>query len=348
MSRPRVLVVDDHSEFRAEARALLEVAGYDVVGEAEDCAGAIAETGRLRPDVVLLDIQLPDGDGFEVVEALGAGPQRPLVVLISSREASDYGSQVDAADVAGFICKSDLSSTSLAELVGTPSVWANGRRSAGPPLRVVVADDSVLLREGLAELLTSRGFDVVAQAGDGDELMRKVSAHRPDVALVDIRMPPTGSDEGLRAADWIGIEHPSTAVLILSDYLEPEYADRLLRQGTPGRGYLLKETVTEVGEFIASVERVAAGEPVVDAAIVRELLAGLRDEDDPLAALSDREREILGLMAEGKTNRGIAEQLVVSERTVESHVSRVLLKLGVPDTPDDHRRVLAVLAYLRG
>lgn len=214
------------------------------------------------------------------------------------------------------------------------------------PLRIVVADDSLLLREGLAEMLASRGFVVVAQAGDGDELLRKVSAYSPHVALVDIRMPPTGTDEGIRAADAIGAGHPGTAVLILSDYLEPEYAARLLREGTPGRGYLLKETVTDLDEFVGSIERVAAGESVVDAAIVREMFAGMGQED-PLSALSDREREILGLMAQGKTNRGIAEQLVVSERTVESHVSRVLLKLGVPDTPDDHRRVLAVLAYLR-
>lgn len=214
-------------------------------------------------------------------------------------------------------------------------------------LRVVVADDSLLLREGLAELLTSRGFDVVGQAGDGDELKRKVAALHPDVALVDIRMPPTGSDEGLRAADALGTSDPHTAVLILSDYLEPEYAERLLRDGTPGRGYLLKETVTNLDEFIASIERVAAGQSVVDAAIVRELLAGI-GRDDPLAQLSERELEILGLMAQGKTNRGIADHLVVSERTVESHVRRVLQKLGVSDTPDDHRRVLAVLAYLRG
>jgi DNA-binding NarL/FixJ family response regulator len=213
-------------------------------------------------------------------------------------------------------------------------------------LRLLIADDSVLLREGLAELLASRGFEIVAQAGDGDELLRKVAGYRPDVALVDIRMPPTGTDEGLRAAETIAQQHPGVGVLILSDYLEPTYATRLLEHGTPGRGYLLKETVTDVDTFAGAVRRVAAGESVVDPAIVQRILTRLH-QTDPLAELSEREREILALMAEGRTNHGIAEHLVLSERTVESHVRRLLLKLNVPDTPDDHKRVLAVLAYLR-
>lgn len=216
---------------------------------------------------------------------------------------------------------------------------------ADPALRVVIADDSVLLREGMAELLSSRGFEVVAQAGDGDDLLRKVAGHKPDVALVDIRMPSTGTDEGLRAAEHIGAEHPGVGVLVLSDYLEPHYATRLLKAGTPGRGYLLKETVTDIDTFVGAIRRVALGQSVVDPAIVQRLLG--RPTDDPLGELSDREREILSLMAEGRTNHGIAEQLYLSERTVESHVRRVLLKLGVPDTPDDHKRVLAVLAYLK-
>jgi DNA-binding NarL/FixJ family response regulator len=213
-------------------------------------------------------------------------------------------------------------------------------------LRLVIADDSLLLREGLAELLSSRGFQIVAQAGDGDELIRKVAGHHPDLALVDIRMPPTGTDEGLRAAETIGHTQPGVGVLILSDYLEPRYATRLLTSGTPGRGYLLKQTITDIDTFTGAIRRVAAGESVIDPAIVHRLLARAH-QADPLAELSDREREILALMAEGRTNRGIAQQLVLSERTVESHVRRLLLKLGVPDTPDDHKRVLAVLAYLR-
>jgi serine/threonine-protein kinase PknK len=212
--------------------------------------------------------------------------------------------------------------------------------------RVVIADDSLLLREGMANLLSRRGFEIVGQAGDGDELLRKVAGYNPDVAIVDIRMPPTGTDEGLRAADLIGERHPATAVLVLSDYLEPEYATRLLTAGSPGRGYLLKKTVTNLDEFAAAIQRVAAGESVVDPAIVRNVLGRLH-RHDPLAELSAREREILALMAEGRSNHGIAERLVISERTVENHVASVFQKLALDQTLDDHRRVLAVLAYLQ-
>lgn len=215
------------------------------------------------------------------------------------------------------------------------------------PLRLVLADDSVLLREGLATVLAARGFEVVAQVGDGAAVLRAVAETNPDVAVIDIRMPPTGTDEGLRAAAAIGASHPDVAVLVLSEYLEPAYAARLLEAGTPGRGYLLKDSVAELDTVTDAVRRVAAGESVVDPAIVRQVLFRLRSPD-PLAALSDREREILALMAEGRSNRAIAERLAVSERTVESHITGVFGKLAVPPSPDDHRRVLAVLAYLRG
>jgi len=214
------------------------------------------------------------------------------------------------------------------------------------PLRVVVADDSLLVREGITRALSARGFDIVAHAADGDEVVRKVAGHKPDVAVVDIRMPPTGTDEGLRAADRIGEHHAGVGVLVLSDYLEPAFATRLLESGTPGRGYLLKDSISDLDRFADAIRRVAAGESVVDSTIIRHVLGTLR-ADDPLAELSDREREILAFMAEGKSNHAIAERIVISERTVESHVGNVFQKLGLPNTADDHRRVLAVLAYLR-
>lgn len=213
-------------------------------------------------------------------------------------------------------------------------------------LRLVVADDAVLLREGLVSLLTSRGFDVVAQAGDLDDLLRKVAAHRPDVALVDIRMPPTGTDEGLRAAQTLGTSHPGVGVLVLSEHLDAEFALQLLEHAVPGRGYLLKETVTDFNGLGDAIVRVGRGGSVVDPVIVSRLLGRVRGSN-PLDALSPREHDILGLMAEGLSNHGIAERLVVSERTVESYIRAIFQKLDLPQTADDHRRVRAVLQYLQ-
>lgn len=214
------------------------------------------------------------------------------------------------------------------------------------PLRVAVAEDSVLLREGMTRLLAECGLAVVGQAGDGDELLEIVKRHHPDVAIVDIRMPPTGTDEGLRAAARLADEHPTVGVLVLSDHLEPEYASRLLETGASGRGYLLKETIIEVDLLVDAIRRVASGESVVDPAIVRAVLTRLR-EHDPVDLLTTREREILSLMAEGRSNHAIAAHLVVSERTVETHIGSVFVKLKLPRTADDHRRVLAVLTFLR-
>jgi DNA-binding NarL/FixJ family response regulator len=213
-------------------------------------------------------------------------------------------------------------------------------------MRLVVADDSLLVREGIVRLLSARGFEVVAEAQDGNELLRKAAGHKPDAVVVDIRMPPSGTDEGLRAAEQLGRDLPDIGVLVLSDYLEPEYATRLLESGAPGRGYLLKATVTNGDTFASAIRRVAAGESVVDPAIVQGVLGRLRAKD-PLADLTDREREILTLMAEGRTNQAIATHLMLSERTVEGHVTNIFQKLDLANTPDDHRRVLAVLAYLR-
>ena len=213
-------------------------------------------------------------------------------------------------------------------------------------VRVVIAEDSVLLREGIARLLEESGFEVAGHAGDGEDLLRKVGAHKPDVAVVDIRMPPTHTDEGLRAAHRIRAEHPDTAVLVLSQYVEETYAFDLLSESTERTGYLLKDRIADIETFTDAVRRVASGGSALDPEVVAMLL-GRRRREDPLAALTPREREVLGLMAEGRSNAAMADALVVSERAVEKHVTAIFSKLDLPPAVEDHRRVLAVLAFLR-
>jgi len=213
-------------------------------------------------------------------------------------------------------------------------------------LRIVIADDSVLLREGLARLLEESGFEVAAQAGDAEDLLRKVGAHKPDVAVVDVRMPPSHTDEGLRAARRIRAEHPGCGVLVLSQYVEEGYALDLLSETTEGTGYLLKDRVADLDTLADAVRPVANGGSALDSEVVAMLL-GRRRREDPLAVLTPREREVLGLMAEGRSNAAIAEALVVTERAVEKHVTSIFTKLDLPPAVEDHRRVLAVLAYLR-
>ena len=213
-------------------------------------------------------------------------------------------------------------------------------------MRVVVADDSVLLREGVVRLLEENGFEVVGQAGDAEDLIRKVRAHKPDVAVVDIRMPPTNTDDGLRAALEIRAELPDTGVLVLSQYVEEGYALDLVGESAGGVGYLLKDRVADVERFVDSVRRVADGGSALDPEVVSQLVGRAR-RDDPLEELTPREREVLELMAEGRSNHAIAEQMVVTERAVEKHVTSIFGKLKLPPTAEDHRRVLAVLRYLR-
>jgi DNA-binding NarL/FixJ family response regulator len=210
--------------------------------------------------------------------------------------------------------------------------------------RVVLADDDVLLREGMASLLELSGFLVVGRAGDAAELIDLVREHHPDLAIVDIRMPPDHQTEGLEAARVIREEFPQTAILVLSVHADVEHAMELLASGQ-GIGYLLKSRVTDVDEFIDALNRIARGGSVVDPALVQELVAARR-RNDPLDALSPREREVLALMAEGRSNTGIAHRLWVTEGTVEKHVSSILMKLRVPETEDDHRRVRAVITFL--
>jgi DNA-binding NarL/FixJ family response regulator len=213
-------------------------------------------------------------------------------------------------------------------------------------VRVVIADDSLLLREGVARLLAEAGFDVVGQAGDADELLREVADKSPDVAIADIRMPPTHTDEGLRAARELRRRHPTLGVLVLSQYVRPSYAFELLADDASGVGYLLKDRVSDLHELADAVNRVGEGGSVLDPTVVAQLVGRRRPGDDPIDDLSEREQEVLALIAEGRSNRAIAERLFITERTVEKHVKSILMKLRISATQDDHRRVLAVLAYL--
>jgi DNA-binding NarL/FixJ family response regulator len=213
-------------------------------------------------------------------------------------------------------------------------------------VRVVVADDAVILREGLARLLGEAGFEVVGLAADADELLEAVERAQPDVAIVDIRMPPTHTDEGLRAALEIRRRRPNTGILVLSQHVNARYALELLADGTEGVGYMLKERVSDLDELAASVQRIGHGGSMLDPIVVDQLVGRRRLGPDPLAELTQREREVLALMAEGRSNKAIAERLFVTEHTVEKHVTSIFGTLRLPPSADDHRRVLAVVTYL--
>ncbi|MDP1847104.1 MAG: response regulator transcription factor [Solirubrobacteraceae bacterium] len=214
------------------------------------------------------------------------------------------------------------------------------------PLRVVIAEDQALLREGIVRLLGEAGFDVVGQAADAEDLVRKVAAHRPDVAIVDIQMPPTNTDDGLRAAMHVRATQPEVGVLVLSQFVEEAYVLDLIGDDAAGVGYLLKDRVADVATFTDAILRVSRGGSALDPEVVAQMLGRPRRRD-PLESLSPREREVLTLMAEGRTNRAIADDLVISVHAVEKHVTSIFSKLGLPPTAEDHRRVLAVLTFMR-
>jgi DNA-binding NarL/FixJ family response regulator len=213
-------------------------------------------------------------------------------------------------------------------------------------VRLVIADDSVLLREGVAKLLEGEGFELVGRAGDADDLLLKVRSYKPDVAIVDIRMPPTHTDEGARAAVTIREQHPEIGVLLLSQVVEAEFALRIFMESPAGFGYLLKDRILDVDDFVDSIRRVGRGGTAVDPKVVSQLLGNARP-DDRLASLTPRELSVLELMAEGRSNAGIGRKLFLSSKTVEAHVHAIFIKLDLALAPDDHRRVLAVLAFLR-
>jgi DNA-binding NarL/FixJ family response regulator len=215
------------------------------------------------------------------------------------------------------------------------------------PLRVVIGEDQALLREGVVRLLADAGFEVVAEAADAPDLVRKVGAHKPDVVIVDVQMPPDNTDDGLRAAIEIRTHQPGVGVLVLSQFAEERYALDLIGDSAEGVGYLLKDRVADFANFADAVRRVAKGGSALDPTVVSRML-GRRRRDDPLEQLTPREREVLELMAGGRSNRGIAEVMVVTPNAVEKHVSSIFSKLGVSEAPEDHRRVLAVLTFLRG
>ena len=338
-----------------------------VFGEVQPALqAAIAGQERIR------DHDWPDGLAVKVrmglhtgVPYLGEEGYTGLDVIRASRiAAAGHGGQIllssTAAPLATGIDTKDLETHRLQGLPDPErihQVLVEGLPRDFPPLRgtvsqlgdarrVVLADDSVLLREGVARLLEEAGFEIVAQSGTAEDLLRHVAMHKPDVAVVDIRMPPTHTDEGLRAAREIREAHPDVGVLLLSQYVEPGYAMALLETSAEGVGYLLKDRVADLEQFGTAVRRVADGGSALDPAVVSELV-GRKRADDPLEQLTAREREVLELMAEGRSNQAIAERLFVTLRAVEKHVTSIFTKLGLPASTDDHRRVLAVLAFLR-
>jgi DNA-binding NarL/FixJ family response regulator/class 3 adenylate cyclase len=293
-------------------------------------------------------------DIHRVARLASAGHGGQVLVSDRTRELAD----VDARDLGWHHFKGLEQAERVFQVVGEglpaefPALRADSleredqRAANGTGMRVVVAEDSVLLREGIARLLQDAGIEVVGQAGTADELMLKVRSYKPDVAIVDIRMPPTQTDEGLRAAKEIRDRHPDTAVLVLSQYLEPAYALELLSENAEGVGYLLKDRVADVDAFVDAVKRVGDGGSALDPSVVSQLV-GRRRRDDPIEQLTPREREVLGLMAEGLSNNAIAGRLVVTERAVEKHVTSIFGKLRLGADSEHHRRVLAVLAFLR-
>jgi DNA-binding NarL/FixJ family response regulator len=357
-------------EHRRSVRAALVEAN----GEEIDCRGDEFSAGFAdADDAVRAAVAIRDANGGTIRVRIGVHTGEPVRVDGSYVGLDVHrAARICAAGHGGQVLLSETTHTSLRHAEDTRDLGMHQLRGLDQPeriyqlgdgefpalradvadeglgarIRVVLAEDSVLLREGVASLLTNAGFEIVGQAGNADELMLKVRSYLPDVAVIDIRMPPTNTDEGLRAAQSIREQHPDVGVLVLSQYVESGYALELLQGNAEGVGYLLKDRVADVNEFAAAVKRVAEGGSALDPEVV-SLLVGRRRGEDPVSQLTPREREVLELIAEGRSNQGIADKLVVTERAVEKHVTSIFSKLRLPAAAEDHRRVLAVLAYLK-
>jgi DNA-binding NarL/FixJ family response regulator/class 3 adenylate cyclase len=377
-----VTLLEDHRRLVREA---VEAAGgMEIDCRGDEVSAVFTDAGQAVEAAVAAQRALaghPWPDGVEVKVRMGVHTGEPSldgssyvgldVHRVARLTDAGHGGQVLVSERTRSLAGIDARDLGEQQFKGLPGpervhqVLADGLRADFPPLRadgrgggidasasketgmrVVVAEDSVLLREGIARLLEDAGLEVVGQAGTADELMLKVRSYKPDVAVVDIRMPPTQTDEGLRAAKEIREKHPETCVLVLSQYLEPAYALELLSESAEGVGYLLKDRVADIPEFVAAVKRVGEGGSALDPTVVSHLV-GRQRRDDPIEQLTPREREVLELMAEGLSNVAIAERLVVTERAVEKHVTSIFGKLRLGADSEHHRRVLAVLAFLR-
>ncbi|GAA3902658.1 hypothetical protein GCM10022207_84670 [Streptomyces lannensis] len=334
-----VLIVDDDPAFLTLATRILEEMGVAEIMTTTSAASATVEAQAKRPQAVLVDVGLPDRDGVDLAEELAALPWSPRVVLTSAdKDAVSAALYPEDERALPFVPKEELANGALHSLLMGAS--------AAHPVRVLVGEDDVLLRAGIVRLLAEAGFEVVAQAGDADDFLRKAVVYQPDVAVVDIQMPPGHGDDGLRAALELRERRPETGVLVLSQYYEDQYAVDLIGESAEGVGYLLKERVGDVEAFTDAVARVAAGGSALDPEVVGRML-GRRRRGGPLDSMSPRERDVLAQLAEGKSNQGIAETLVVTTAAVEKHVTNIFSKLGLDTSPTGHRRVLAALAYLR-